>query len=209
MKNKLIIFAVLILSLFMIPGNLVKADDKLFDVAITGITSRKVTGSASNREDPSFTDDTATFKTNLTLPGDSMTYEITVRNRGSIEAILNQISTTETENPAIIFSYSGISEGDTLSPGAETKFEVTVTYNSETTTQPANLVSDLTIALNYEQNGEAPIVTPPGGMVDLGGDVKVPATSAYASITVILLGLLCIIVSIIVTKRMTESKEEN
>lgn len=209
-NNKLIIFTMLILSLFIaVPSASVKADDNLFDVAITGITSKEIIGSASNREEPSFTDDSATFKTNLYLPGDEITYEVTVKNRGKIEAILNKISTTDTNNPAIQFSYSGIKEGDTLSPDAQTTFLVSVTYNKNVTTQPANLVSNLTIILDYEQNGEAPVVTPPGGMIDLGGNVSVPATSAYASITVILLGLLCIIVSVIVTKRMTESKNKS
>lgn len=207
-NNKLIIYAMLILCLFITVPN-VKADDKVFDVAITGIISKNKIGKASDLAAPSFTDNTATFKTGLYLPGDEITYEVTVKNRGKIKAILKKINITDTSNPAIQFTYSGIKEGDTLSSSAETTFDVTVTYNENVTTQPENLVSNLTIMLDYEQGEEVPVVTPPDGMIDMGGNVQVPATSAYASITVILLGLLCVIVSVIITRRMTESKDKS
>ena len=39
--------------------------------------------------------------------------------------------------------------------------------------------------------------------------VNVPATSAYASIIIITLGILCVIVSVIVTRRVTKKAKSN
>ena len=62
-----------------------------FAVKITGITSGSIVGGASNASDPTYTDTTASFSTNLTSPGDSITYTITVENQGSIDATLTGI----------------------------------------------------------------------------------------------------------------------
>ena len=51
-------------------------------VLITDIQSKTLSGAATDAETPSHTETTATFKTNLVSPGDSMQYDITVENRG-------------------------------------------------------------------------------------------------------------------------------
>ena len=50
------------------------------------------------QNEPSHTDTTATFKTNLVSPGDSMQYTVTVENRGSIDAVLKTLSKTDSNN---------------------------------------------------------------------------------------------------------------
>ena len=108
-------------------------------------------GTPENSEEPSHTDTTATFKTNLVSPGDSMQYTVTVENRGSIDAfVLKTLSKTDSNNQAIIFEITGIEQGNTLKAHESTTFNVTVTYNKDVTNQPANLTSDLTITLDYD-----------------------------------------------------------
>ena len=122
-------------------------------VLITDIQSSVLNGTPENSEEPSHTDTTATFKTNLVSPGDSMQYTVTVENRGSIDAVLKTLSKTDSNNQAIIFEITGIEQGDTLKAHESTTFNVTVTYNKDVTNQPANLTSDLTITLDYVQAG--------------------------------------------------------
>ena len=122
-------------------------------VLITDIQSSVLNGTPENSEEPSHTDTTATFKTNLVSPGDSMQYTVTVENRGSIDAVLKTLSKTDSNNEAIIFEITGIEQGDTLKAHESTTFNVTVTYNRDITNQPANLTSDLTITLDYVQAG--------------------------------------------------------
>ena len=122
-----------------------------FKVLITDIQSRNVVGRAENAEEPSHTETTATFKTNLYLPGDSITYDVTVENQGSIDAVLKTIQKSDSNNNAIIFETSGIQEGEVLKASESTKFSVTVSYNASTTSQPSNITSDLEVTLDYEQ----------------------------------------------------------
>ena len=122
-------------------------------VLITDIQSNTLSGDATDAEAPSHTETTATFKTNLVSPGDSMQYTVTVENKGSIDAVLKTLSKTDSNNNAIIFEITGIEQGDTLKAHETTTFNVTVTYNRDVTTQPDNLTSDLTITLNYVQAG--------------------------------------------------------
>ena len=122
-------------------------------VLITDIQNSVLNGTPENSEEPSHTDTTATFKTNLVSPGDSMQYTVTVENQGSIDAVLKTIQKSDSNNNAIIFEITGIEQGDTLKAHNSTTFNVTVTYNPEITNQPDNITSDLTITLDYVQAG--------------------------------------------------------
>ena len=122
-------------------------------VLITDIQSKTLSGTATDLEKPTHTETTATFKTNLVSPGDSMQYTVTVENRGNIDAVLKTLSKTDSSNDAIIFKLTGIEQGDTLKSHESTTFDVIVTYNPEITNQPDNITSDLTITLGYVQAG--------------------------------------------------------
>ena len=146
-----------------------------FKVLITDIQSRNVVGRAENAEEPSHTETTATFKTNLYLPGDSITYDVTVENQGSIDAVLKTIQKSDSNNNAIIFETSGIQEGEVLKASESTKFSVTVSYNASTTSQPSNITSDLEVTLDYEQStGEE---GPAGNTALIGGNTVSVADS--------------------------------
>ena len=146
-----------------------------FKVLITDIQSRNVIGRAENAEEPSHTETTATFKTNLYLPGDSITYDVTVENQGSIDAVLKTIQKSDSNNNAIIFETSGIQEGEVLKASESTKFSVTVSYNASTTSQPSNITSDLEVTLDYEQaTGEE---GPAGNTALIGGNTVSVADS--------------------------------
>ena len=122
-----------------------------FNVLITDITSGSIVGGASNATDPSYTDTTATFSTNLVSPGDSITYTITVENQGTIDATLSSIDVNTGNNPAIEFETSGIEEGDNLLQGESDELYVKVSYSNSVTSQPENTNSTITVTLNYEQ----------------------------------------------------------
>ena len=132
-----------------------------FAVKITGITSGSIVGGASNASDPTYDNEnglTASFSTNLTSPGDSITYTITVENQGSIDATLTGIEVNTGNNDAIVFETSGIEEGDNLLQGAKDELLVKVSYSDSVTSQPTNTTSNITVTLNYEQATGA---TPP------------------------------------------------
>ena len=121
-----------------------------WSVKITDIQSKVVSGTPSNISEPTHTDTTATFKTKLVLPNDTMQYDITVSNEGDIDAKLDKITVPESNNPAIGFKITGIREGALLKAGNTALLTVIVKYNN-VTEQPDNLTADFTVTLDYSQ----------------------------------------------------------
>ena len=122
-----------------------------FSTKITNVVSKNIQGNASNNGDPTFNDTTATFKTNLISPGDSIDYDVTITNDGNLNAQLAKLTLTASDNPAIVFTTSGLTEGDIILAGHTAVLTVNVTYNNAITTQPDSTLSNLTITLDYIQ----------------------------------------------------------
>ena len=133
-----------------------------WSVKITDIQSKVVSGTPTNASEPTHTDTTATFRTTLTSPGDTMQYDVTVSNEGDIDAKLDKITVPESTNPAIGFEVTGIEEGTLLEAKQTAILTVTVKYN-DVTEQPTDLTADLEVTLDYSQapEGYVPPVTGP------------------------------------------------
>ena len=150
--------------------------DSNWNVRITNIQSTVQSGSASDAVTPSYTDTTATFKTNLVSPGDSMKYDITVSNEGSIDAVLESVEVNTGENEAITFETSGIENGDKLEASQTDILTVIVSYNSSITSQPENTNSTITVTLNYKQDDGTVTPPTPAGPTIGGQEVEVVTT---------------------------------
>ena len=133
-----------------------------WSVKITDIQSKVVSGNPTNALEPTHGDTTATFRTTLISPGDTMQYDVTVLNEGDIDAKLDKITIPESTNPAIGFEVSGIEKGSLLRSKETALLTVTVKYN-DVTEQPSNLTADLKVTLDYSQapEGYVPPVTGP------------------------------------------------
>lgn len=161
-KNRLIILALCITLITMSTGyailtQVIKVDgtvttERDWEVKITGISDGSPTGAAENEVVPSFDDSTATFSTLLYNKGDSMTYKITVENFGSWEAKLNKLTITDSENPAVKFTVSGVSEGDVLASNSKHEILVKVEYDSSYTGSIDSTVGTITLSVSYGQN---------------------------------------------------------
>ena len=123
-----------------------------WNISITDITTSNKVGSASVSGTPEHSGLTASFNTNLVLPGDSITYNIKVENKGNLNAKLNKIALKKDNNSAILFETSGIKEGDVLKHGAYTTLSIKVTYSNSVTSQPTNLDASLTVTLDFVQS---------------------------------------------------------
>lgn len=102
---------------------------------------------------------TAEFYTGLVSPGDSIEYDITVTNNGTIDAILDKITITDANNPVIIFTKSGLLEGEKLLVGESKILTVKVQFSSEVTSQPENVESSIEVTLDFSQKESTPSVT--------------------------------------------------
>ena len=137
-----------------------------WSVKITDIQSKIVSGTPANASEPTHTDTTATFRTTLTSPGDTMQYDVTVSNEGDIDAKLDKITIPESTNPAIGFEVTGIEEGSLLEAKQTAILTVTVKYN-DVTEQPTDLTADLEVTLDYSQAPEGYV--PPAPSESIGG----------------------------------------
>ena len=135
-----------------------------WSVKITDIQSKVVNGTPANASDPTHTDTTATFRTTLTSPGDTMQYDVTVLNEGDIDAKLDKITIPESTNPAIGFEVSGIEEGSLLEAKQTAILTVIVKYNN-VTEQPSDLTADLEVTLDYSQAPEGYVPPAPSGII--------------------------------------------
>lgn len=120
-------------------------------IEITNIEATTIVGTA-DAGTPSFTDTTATFDALLNAPGDSVTYTVTVENKGSIDAKLDSAVFTpdnEMGSPAIIYTYEN--PASSLAAGATTTFTVTATYDESVTEVPDVKTKTITGTINYIQ----------------------------------------------------------
>lgn len=122
-----------------------------YDVKITNITTKTLGGHAINNTAPSFNGTTATFDAKLYLPGDYIEYEITVKNSGNIDVSLSSISPSSSNNPAIVYSYSGITSNEKITSNSTKKFIVKVMYDVNVTEQPSSTTSTYELTLNLTQ----------------------------------------------------------
>ena len=129
-----------------------------WDVEITNIETTSIIGTASESALPIYSNTSATFSTSLISPGDSITYKITIKNKGSLDAIIDKIEITDPNNPYISFEVTGIDKGDKLlkSGSSDTTYAyVKVSYIDymEGQGQPSSseLNSNLTVKIDYVQ----------------------------------------------------------
>lgn len=130
-----------------------------FEVKFTSITEGNATGSATNKTAASITDTTATFDVEFVSPGDSMTYEIVVKNTGNLPAKLDSIVglPSAIDNTPIKYTVTGVQEGDTLGVNETVTVTVKAEYDGSVTTQPTEdqLSKTLSVTLNYVQSLES------------------------------------------------------
>ena len=127
--------------------------DSTWKVEITNITSKDVVGGAVNKTDPTYTATTANFSVGLTQPGDSITYDITVTNKGTLDAVVESIDVDKGNNPAITYTTSGLKRGDKIAKNNGTNtLTIKVDYDSSITSQPASTTNDITVTINYQQD---------------------------------------------------------
>ncbi|MBR4619247.1 MAG: hypothetical protein IKO49_08085 [Bacilli bacterium] len=123
-----------------------------WDVEITDVSIQSTKGSG-NGGVPIFTPSTATFNADLRHPGDSVTYSITITNKGNVDAVLASASFQEQQDgsPAIVYSHTQPANFITAN-GGTTTFTVTATYDSSVTVVPDITTKSITGIFEYKQS---------------------------------------------------------
>lgn len=136
-----------------INGNANISSDE-WNVEITDIHVKTKTGNADGGT-PTHTKTTATFDAKLITPGDSVTYEVTITNKGSITANFSSQSWVEEVGKNAPITYTLPNDSVFTTPLAQNQtvtFEVVATYDADAdgTTKP-DTSKKITGTINYQQ----------------------------------------------------------
>ena len=123
-----------------------------WDIEITNVTDGEASGSAENATKPSWKATSASMEANLYDKGDAMEYDVTIENKGTIDAKLNDILTNlEQENSdAVIITFSGYTKGEVLKAKESKIVHVKIEYNPDY--EGGETSSEVTIDFEYTQN---------------------------------------------------------
>ena len=132
-----------------------------WNVLITNVTESNKEGQAETVGSPTWTDLTAYMEANLYQKGDYVEYEVTVENRGTLDAKLESITDNiKSTNEAIKISFTGYTKGEKLYKNETKIIKVKIEYNPEFNGTIEEGSSEVSIDLNYNQSEGGGTVTP-------------------------------------------------
>ena len=164
-KRNIIIFSLVGVLLCMVAGYAafqtsleIKGTSKVtsnWNILITNVTDGEASGSAENATKPSWKDTSASMEANLYDKGDAMEYDVTIENKGTIDAKLNDILTNlqNSNSDAVIITFSGYTKGEVLQAGGSKLIHVKIEYNPEY--EGGETSSEVTIDFEYTQDNKS------------------------------------------------------
>lgn len=101
---------------------------------------------------PDSTNTTISIDTNLTYPGDTVTVNFTIRNTGSLAAMVDTLTINNPASSDFTVQINGLSsiEGTTLAVGGTTVGSIVITWNASSTTPTPESVS-FDVSIDYSQ----------------------------------------------------------
>ena len=127
-----------------------------WDIRITNVTDGTPTGNAKNTVKPSWTTLTASMEADLYEKGDAMEYDVTIENRGTLDAKLNDIltNTQNSNSEAVIITFSGYTKGEVLEHGKSKLVHVKIEYNPNYDGEETS--SEVEVKFDYTQENKDP-----------------------------------------------------
>ena len=93
-----------------------------WNILITDIVTKEKSATASNVTEPTHSGTSATMNAKFELPGDYISYDITVANQGTLNAVLDSIKIKMKDQEVFLFSVDGIQSGEALNVDEEKTF---------------------------------------------------------------------------------------
>ena len=127
-----------------------------WDIEITNVTPGTPTGSAENTVAPKWDALTASMEADLYEKGDAMEYDVTIENKGTIDAKLNNILTNleNSNSEAVNITFSGYTKGEVLKSGSIKIIHVKIEYNPNY--EGGETSSEVEIDFDYGQENKDP-----------------------------------------------------
>lgn len=122
-----------------------------WDIRFTDMYQKRKIGEAKEISNPSYSSTKASFYISLSNPGDEITYNLTIKNAGTLNAkVLSiYIMPENRDDDPILYYVSGIAVGDELNAGESTNMTVTAKYNENINS--SNILKNVSVIVNYVQ----------------------------------------------------------
>ena len=125
---------------------------KFWDIETNVSTSGTIEGSASEKFKPYSIANTLYFYVILNSPGDSVTYDVEIHNKGRLDAVLDQmlidIDNDQNTKNAIRYTVSGVEKGYVLRAGQKATVRIKVEWDPAVTNVTEGAYS--TILANFQ-----------------------------------------------------------
>ena len=123
-----------------------------WDIRFTDMYQQRKIGGAKELSTPSYSATKASFYISLTNPGDEITYNLTIKNAGTLNAKVSSINIMpeNRDSDAILYYVTNISVGDWLDAGQSTTMTVTAKFNDNAVTV-SRQVKNVSVIINYVQ----------------------------------------------------------
>ena len=135
-----------------------------WDIHFSNIETTTISGKASNLTLPEASGLRAVVNADFKMPGDYITYRLTLTNAGTLNAIVNNINAIKAGSDAIIFTIEGLKKGDIINKGQSKTFTLKVEFDSNVTSMPKETNSVLTVDVNLVQYGNQSITSETSGL---------------------------------------------
>ena len=123
-----------------------------FNIQITNIEFNEESSSnATDVETSGVGTTTASFKTNLEKPGSYAVYDVTVENKGNLDAYLNKLTLNKPTDSDFSLTTIGIEENSKLTVSSPLTFQVKIQWSSYASTIPEEDIT-FSIELEYSQD---------------------------------------------------------
>ena len=123
-----------------------------WDIAITGISDAKVEGLAEETHTPTWDRLTASMEADLYQKGDSVSYDVTIENRGTLDATLEDISqNVKSTNEAVRIMFTGYTKGQVLKSKSSQIVTVKIEYNPDFDGNAEEGSGEVSVTFNYTQ----------------------------------------------------------
>ena len=122
-----------------------------WNISISGINEISKTEGTTIIDPASHTNMTATFNVGFKTMGDYIVYEVTIRNKGNLDAILDNITFIPELNndDSIVYELFNIYTGEVLKAGETKKAYLTISYNDKFKNKINK--KDILILFDYKQ----------------------------------------------------------
>jgi len=125
--------------------------DSTWDVKFSGITKAYATGSAYEVESPSYSNNIARFNVGFLYKDDSITYNVSVKNNGTLVAKIDALTPTIAGSTAVLFTNTAVN-GTCIQPGDTYTFTVTASYSNPANLSNTDRVGRMLLTLGVRQS---------------------------------------------------------